>query len=155
MKRTDIKSHCPVNFALESFGDPWSLLIVRDIVFWGKHTYGEFLASREGISTNILASRLAHLEQRGIIEKKRCEDDKRKDLYVLTEKGLELIPMLLEMSRWSSETDPLSEAPRALVEKICEDRTTMFGIIQDAVSRGNSLFNGPESVAARMGVTHG
>jgi len=155
MKRTDIKSHCPVNFALESFGDPWSLLIVRDIVFWGKHTYGEFLGSKEGISTNILASRLAHLEQRGIIEKCRCEDDKRKDNYFLTEKGLELIPMLLEMSRWSSETDPLSEAPRELVEKICKDRTTMFSMIQDAVRHGNSLFSGPESVAARIGVIHG
>ena len=60
MKRTDTKSHCPVNFALETFGDAWSLLIVRDIVFWGKRTYGEFLSSAEGISTNILSARLAH-----------------------------------------------------------------------------------------------
>jgi DNA-binding HxlR family transcriptional regulator len=155
MKRTDIKSHCPVNFALESFGDPWSLLIVRDIVFWGKHTYGEFLASKEGISTNILATRLAHLEQRGIIEKTCCDADKRKDLYVLTEKGVELIPLLLEMSRWSSETDPLSEAPRALVEKICADRTGMFQMIQDSIRQGKSLFKGPESVAAKLGVIHG
>ncbi len=155
MKRTDIKSHCPVNFALESFGDPWSLLIVRDIVFWGKHTYGEFLASKEGISTNILAARLAHLEQRDIIEKTRCEEDKRKDLYVLTEKGLELIPMLLEMSRWSSESDPLSEAPKALVEKICADRSGMFKMIQDAVRQGRSLFNGVDSIAVQLGVIHG
>ena len=50
MKRTDRKSHCPVNFALETVGDPWSLLIVRDIVFHGKHTFGEFLAAQRSAS---------------------------------------------------------------------------------------------------------
>ena len=55
MKRTDRKSHCPVNFALETVGDPWSLLVVRDIVFHGKHAFGEFLASEERITTSVLA----------------------------------------------------------------------------------------------------
>jgi DNA-binding HxlR family transcriptional regulator len=151
MKRTDVKSHCPVNFALETFGDPWSLLIVRDIVFWGKHTYGEFLSSKEGISTNILAARLAHLEQRGIIEKCDCED-RRKDIYMLTKKGLAIIPMLLEMSRWSSEFDAISEAPRAFVEKVCEDREGMFALIQDTVGAGGSLFTGPDSVISKLNI---
>ncbi len=154
MKRTDMKSHCPVNFALESFGDPWSLLIVRDIVFWGKHTYGEFLASKEGISTNILASRLAHLEQRGIIQKQAHPTDRRKEIYVLTEKGLDLIPMLLEMSGWSSHCDPESEAPRKLVEKIYADRDGMFGLIRNVVQNGGSLFAGANSVAAKMHIIH-
>jgi DNA-binding HxlR family transcriptional regulator len=56
------RSDCPINFALETFGDPWSLLLIRDIVYFGKNTYGEFLVSEEGMATNILASRLAHLE---------------------------------------------------------------------------------------------
>jgi DNA-binding HxlR family transcriptional regulator len=149
MRRTDVKSHCPVNFALESFGDPWSLLIVRDIVFWGKHTYGEFLASREGISTNVLATRLAHLEEKGIIEKCDCED-KRKDLYVLTDRGLELIPMLLEMSRWSLESDSESDASRVFVEKVCADREGMFALIQNTVRQGGSLFAGADSVIAKL-----
>jgi DNA-binding HxlR family transcriptional regulator len=152
MKRTDVKSHCPVNFALESFGDPWSLLIVRDIVFWGKHTYSEFLSSKEGISTNILASRLAHLEEKAIIEKRRCDTDKRKEIYVLTERGLDLIPLLLEMSGWSCQCDPESEASQALVDKICNDRENTLKLIRDTVCRGGSLFRGPGNVAVMIGV---
>ena len=64
------RSGCPINFALETFGDPWSLLIIRDMVYFGKKTYSEFFASEEGIATNILASHLAHLEQQGILVKK-------------------------------------------------------------------------------------
>jgi DNA-binding HxlR family transcriptional regulator len=64
MKHTHLRrSDCPVNFALETFGDPWSLLLIRDSVYFGKKTYSEFLASEEGMATNILASRLAHLEK--------------------------------------------------------------------------------------------
>jgi DNA-binding HxlR family transcriptional regulator len=58
------RSDCPINFALEAFGDPWLLLLIRDIVSFGKNTYGEFFASEEGMATTILASRLAHLEHR-------------------------------------------------------------------------------------------
>src|SRR5256886_15811855 len=75
------RSDCPINFALEIFGDPWSLLIIRDIVYFGKNTYGEFLASEEGMATNILASRLAHLERQGILVKQLSEKDKRKEEY--------------------------------------------------------------------------
>jgi DNA-binding HxlR family transcriptional regulator len=64
------RSGCPINFALETFGDPWSLLIIRDMVYFRKRTYSEFFVSEEGIATNILASRLAHLEQQGILVKK-------------------------------------------------------------------------------------
>ena len=99
------RSDCPINFALEIFGDPWSLLIIRDIVYFGKKTYGEFLASEEGMATNILASRLAHLEHQGILMKQLFEKDKRKEEYVLTEKGLDLIPVLVDMANWGTEHD--------------------------------------------------
>ena len=115
MKRAENKSHCPVNFALETFGDAWSLLIVRDIVFWGKRTYKEFLASDEAISTNVLAARLAHLEQRGILEREPHGSDRRREVYTLTEKGLGLIPVLPEMSGWSARNDPDTTAPQALI----------------------------------------
>ena len=140
MKRADNKSHCPVNFALETFGDTWSLLIVRDIVFWGKKTYGEFLDSGEGIATNVLAARLAHLEQKGIVFKGPHETDKRKEIYTLTEKGLGLIPILLEMSGWSSTYDDKTIAPKQFVAAVYADRERMFKMVQDMVRRGGSLF---------------
>ena len=92
----DVRSHCSVNYGLEIFGDKWSLLIVRDIVFAGKKTYGEFLKSEEGFATNVLASRLAFLEEQGILSKTPSSADRRKDFYALTEKGLDLIPILLK-----------------------------------------------------------
>src|ERR1700738_1277355 len=100
-KKQQRRSDCPISFGLETFGDTWSLLIVRDIVYFGKKTYGEFLESEEGIATNILASRLVQLEEKGILVKRRHEMDRRKEVYSLTEKGLSLIPILLEMADWS------------------------------------------------------
>lgn len=140
MRRAENKSHCPVNFALETFGDTWSLLIVRDIVFWGKRTYGEFLESGEGIATNVLAARLAHLVRRGILAKGTHEDDKRKDVYTLTEKGLALIPVLLEMCGWSAQYDPDTTAPRKFVATVYADRENMFRHVQDTVRNGGSVF---------------
>lgn len=99
----DLRSNCPVNFGLEVFGDRWSLLIIRDIVFWGKQTYGDFLRSDEQIATNILSSRLTSLEEAGILKKLPHETDKRKDIYKLTEKGLDLIPLLVEIVSWSGK----------------------------------------------------
>lgn len=149
MKRAGNKSHCPVNFALEAFGDAWSLLIVRDIVFWGKKTYGEFLDSAEGIATNILAARLTHLEQKGILAKEPHETDRRKEIYTLTEKGLALIPILLEMSGWSAQYDPETTAPRKFVAAVYADREKMFRLIQDTVRAGGSLFGGEKPLVKR------
>ncbi len=106
--KTDYRSHCPMNFALESLGDRWSLLIVRDMAFSGKKTYGEFLNSEEGIATNILASRLDFLERIEVIKKSPHGEDRRKDIYTLTEKGLDLVPILFEFIKWSAKHDPLS-----------------------------------------------
>lgn len=110
--KEDVRSHCPVNYGLEIFGDKWSLLIVRDIVFTGKKTYGEFLKSEEGFSTNILASRLAFLEEQGVLSKTPNSADRRKDFYSLTDKGLDLIPLLFNIVLWSAKHDPKSYARR-------------------------------------------
>src|SRR5260370_26342716 len=107
MKHTQHRrSDCPINFALEIFGDTWSLLIIRDIVYFGKKTYGEFLASEEGIATNILALRLAHLQQQCILEKQPHDADKRKARDVLTEKGLTSCPALGGLGTWTRAQDP-------------------------------------------------
>ena len=141
MRKKELRSHCPINFGLESVGDRWSLLILRDIVFRGKRTYGEFLKSEEGIATNILASRLAMLVDDGILEKSVNAADARKDHYVLTEKGLDLIPLLFEMILWSAKYDPRSEARRItqLVEKIRANNRKISQRIIDKVRSGEAL----------------
>src|SRR5579872_587525 len=151
MKHTDHRrSDCPINFALEIFGDPWSLLIIRDIVYFGKKTYGEFLASEEGMATNILASRLAHLEQQGILTKKLSPQDKRKEEYVLTEKGLDLIPVLVEMADWSAQYDPHSAAPAAWIALMKAQREQMIQRIRETVQSGGSVFVGEKSLLSQV-----
>ena len=144
------RSDCPINFALETFGDMWSLLIIRDMVYFGKKTYGEFLASEEGIATNILASRLVHLEQKGTLVKKPHETDKRKEVYLLTDKGLDLISILLEMARWSAQHDPQTAAPQAWIAMVNADREKMIRLIRETVQSGGSIFSGPDSVVSKL-----
>ena len=100
------RSHCPVSLALEAIGDPWSLLILRDLILRGKTRYHEFLVSEEGIATNILADRLARLERQGLISKADDPDDKRQFRYRPTRKGLDLLPIIFEMARWSRKYHP-------------------------------------------------
>src|SRR5437016_7394912 len=145
MKHTYQKrSDCPINFALELFGDPWSLLIIRDIVYFGKITYGEFLASEEGMATNILASRLAHLEHQGILVKQLFEKDKRKEEYVLTEKGLDLIPVLVEMANWSAQHDLRTAAPAAWTALMNAESETMIRVIHKTVQNGRTVVVGEQ-----------
>ena len=150
MKHTNHRrSDCPINFALEIFGDPWSLLLIRDIVYFGKKTYGEFLASEEGMATNILASRLAHLEHQGILTKKPSPSDKRKEEYALTEKGLDLIPVLVEMANWSAQHDPHTAAPAAWIALMKAEREQMIQRMRETVQSGGSVFVGEKSLLAR------
>ena len=151
MKHTQHRrSDCPINFALETFGDPWSLLIIRDIVYFGKRTYGEFLESEEGMATNILAGRLARLEQQGILAKKSSASDKRKEEYVLTEKGLDLIPVLVEMANWSAEYDPQTGAPATWIALMKADREKMIQRIRETVQGGNAVFVGEKSLVSQF-----
>ena len=142
------RSDCPINFALEIFGDPWSLLLIRDIIYFGKKTYGEFLASEEGMATNILASRLAHLEHQGILAKKLYPSDKRKEEYILTEKGLDLIPVLVEMANWSAQHDPHTAAPAAWISLMKAEREQMIQRMRETVQSGGSVFVGEKSLLA-------
>ena len=144
------RSDCPINFALETVGDAWSLLIIRDIVYFGKKTYGEFLASEEGIATNILADRLAHLEQKGILMKKPHETEKRKEVFVLTEKGLDLIPILVEMAGWSAVHDPQTAAPPDWIALMNADKEKMLRLIRQTVQNGHAVFAGPESLISQF-----
>ena len=136
-----LRSHCPVNFGLEAFGDRWALLVVRDIVFCGKRRFGEFLKSEEGFATNILTDRLEHLLSHGILKKDEDSADGRKAVYSLTEKGLDLIPLVFEMVLWSSKHDDQSQARRIprLVELIVSDNRRVSKDSIDRVRRGEAI----------------
>lgn len=122
MKKVKRRSDCPINFALEIFGDKWTLLIVRDLMFKGKIYYGDFLASEEKIATNILADRLSTLEQTGIIKKSQDSKNKTKYIYSLTEKGLDLVPILIEIVLWSAKYDPKTATPKELLSQAQRDK---------------------------------
>ena len=94
------RSSCPLVNILDILGDKWSLIIVRDI-FHGKKSYGEFLASPENISTSVLASRLQLLERADLIKHRLSLSDKKVKFYYLTDRGIDLYPILYEMSYWS------------------------------------------------------
>ncbi len=144
------RSDCPISFALETFGDTWSLLIVRDIVYFGKKSYGEFLASDENIATNILASRLEQLQQKGILVKTNLASDKRKEMYHLTDKGLDLIPILLELATWSAHHDPQTDAPQGWIALVNADKAKMVKLIRATVQRGGAIFVGADSVVNQL-----
>jgi DNA-binding HxlR family transcriptional regulator len=150
MKKQLRRSDCPINFSLESFGDMWSLLIVRDIVYFGKKSYGEFLESDEGISTNILANRLAVLEQKGILVKRPHEADGRKEVYALTEKGLDIIPVLLEMANWGAHHDPDTAAPKEWIALVNSQKEKITRLIRTTVQEGGAIFVGPNSVLSKL-----
>lgn len=150
MKRSDIKSSCPVNFTLEIFGDAWSLLIIRDMISVGKKTFGEFLASDERIGSSVLAERLAYLEQRGIITKKLDSKDKRKMVYSLTKAGLDIIPVMYEISVWGTLNSPQPNASPEWFASLKYDKDVVVKAYRDAVAAGSSFSNGPHSVKNKL-----
>lgn len=113
---------CLVAQGVSIFGDRWTLLIIRDMLLYGKKTYGEFLGAGECISTNILAVRLKHLEAEGIIEKMRDPENGRSYVYNLTDKGLALAPVVFEIIRWSGKHVAASDVKRTILRRIEKDR---------------------------------
>jgi DNA-binding HxlR family transcriptional regulator len=123
------RSGCPLNASVEILGDRWSLLIVRDMMLRGLHSYKEFLDSYEGIATNILADRLRKLEKHGIITTERDISDGRKVVYLLTEKGMDLAPVLTEMVLWAAAHEDTQN--QALLREIRKDKQKFIGAIRD------------------------
>jgi DNA-binding HxlR family transcriptional regulator len=103
----DHRSECVINRTVEIFGDQWSLLVIRDIIFVNRRHFRELLTkSVEGIASNILADRLQRLVQQGIVVKSQDASHKQKAIYSLTERGIELLPLLMEMAAWGSRHLP-------------------------------------------------
>jgi DNA-binding HxlR family transcriptional regulator len=123
------RSGCPVSVSLELLGDRWSLLIIRDLMVRGFRTFKEFQASGEGIATNILAERLQRLEAAGIIGAEVEKTDARRLNYRLTERGIDLAPLLLELLLWGARNEETS-APAALIAQMEKDREAFIGEVR-------------------------
>lgn len=123
MKRT--RSDCPISCSLDVFGDKWSLLIIRDIMLMEKVSFSEFLNSEEKIATNILANRLKVLVEEDILSKEVAPDNKSKFIYSLTQKGADLLPIVIEIMDWGAKYNENSPR-RELGKKIKKDKVTVI-----------------------------
>lgn len=104
------RSGCPINLTLEVFGDRWSLIILRDMMFGGRRHFRELLTqSEEGISSNILADRLKMLLEQGMITRADDPSHKQKSIYSLTEKAIALVPVFAQLGAWGRRYTPATE----------------------------------------------
>ena len=97
------RSSCLIASGLDLIGDKWSLLIIRDMLMFQKKTFKELVASKEGIATNLLSARLKLLESLEVITKRKLPENKKENIYLLTEKGLDLAPLISELVIWSDK----------------------------------------------------
>ncbi|HEX9704771.1 MAG TPA: helix-turn-helix domain-containing protein [Gemmatimonadales bacterium] len=126
----------PINFALQIFGDAWSLLVLRDLMFTDRRTYSAFLAAEEGIATNILAQRLGHLQAHGLIRKRGAG---RGAAYGLTAKGLDLLPAMLQLTAWSARYDRRTAAPPRFVARIRKEPVALTSELRERLRREYGL----------------
>ena len=122
MNKIKKRSDCPVSSSLDIWGDKWSLLIIRDLMFAKECTYGDLLKSPEGIATNILASRLLALEENKLIEKLDHPESKAKVLYRLTKKGIDLLPVMIEINLWAEKYFSIPADRKALLKEVKKDK---------------------------------
>ena len=122
MKTINSRSDCPIGYTLDIFGDKWTMLIIRDLLLYGKDSFSEFLCSDEKIATNILTDRLNMLLRDGFVTKHTAPTNKSKFLYRPTEKTIELVPVLMEITLWAEKYNPAG-APTDIVEPLKNNRT--------------------------------
>lgn len=126
------RSDCPISCSLDVIGDKWSLLIIRDVMLRGKMSYSEFLNSEEGIATNILVSRLATLEDEDILVREVAPANKSKYIYSLTQKGADLMPIIIELMDWGAKYN--KNCPRKeLGQKIKKDKAAVVRELNEAL----------------------
>ena len=127
--RAKRRSGCPLNASVEMLGDRWSLLIIRDMMLRGFHTFKEFMECYEGIATNILADRLRKLVADGILTAKADPSDRRKLIYSLTAKGIDLAPVLTEMVLWAAAHEDTGN--QALVRQMQADKEKFLAGVRE------------------------
>ena len=135
--RQDQRSTCPISTALELVGDRWTLLVIRDLMFAGKRRFREFLQSEEAISSNVLADRLATLVRSDILRKEGDPSHAQKAVYSLTERGLDLLPLLAALSAWSQKYDATTRRPEAA--KLVQGGPKVLKQIESRLRRDHGL----------------
>jgi len=129
------RSFCPINLSLEIFGDSWTLLVLRDMMFAGKRHFRELLQSDEHISSNILADRLARLVDSGLLTKADDPTHKQKAIYSLTEKSIALLPVIVQIGAWGSRFVPdakkLDGASRKHLRELQEGGPRVWSKVMD------------------------
>ena len=123
------RSGCPVSVSLETFGDRWSLLVIRDLMIRGFRTFKEFAESGEGIATNVLADRLRKLQRAEIIAAETDDADRRRIRYRLTEKGIALGPVLLELLIWGARHQDTG-ASCAVIDAMAANRQLILSEVE-------------------------
>ena len=138
------RSECPITSALDILGDKWILVIIKLMLIQDKKTFKDFIESDEAIATNILASKLKYMEEFGIITKTQLPDNKKTNLYLLTEKGLALTPIIVELSIWSDENvrvlnKIMKESPE--IEIMKSDKAAFIKMKQENYKAKNGFAN--------------
>lgn len=136
--KSERRSDCPLSIALEIFGDRWTLLILRDLMFKGLRTFKQFQESGEQIASNVLASRLQRLKDQGIVTGERSSSDARVVTYRPTTKGLDMLPVLVEIVLWSARYERTA-APRKLLERMINDRERFIGEIRQRLAEPSDV----------------
>lgn len=132
------RSECAISMALDIVGDKWSLIILRDLMFTEKRSYGELQSCEEKIATNILASRLQGLEAAGIIRKTPDPENGRRILYFLTQKGIDLLPVILELRSWAEKHYPGLEGCASGVKMTDKNRKEVLGEIMKKLKKDHA-----------------
>jgi DNA-binding HxlR family transcriptional regulator len=130
MPPNEPRSYCPINLSLEIFGDTWTLLVLRDMMFGGKRHFREFLESDEHISSNILADRLARLVDSGILTKSGDPTHKQKAIYSLTPMGIDLLPTVAQLGIWGRKYLPATAQTGAQAERLEKGGAALLRKIQ-------------------------
>ncbi len=138
------RSDCPIACALDLVGDKWTLIVLRDIIMGRRHYFQELLASNEGIASNILASRLKQLEAAAMITRRRDPAEPKRVVYEATERALDLLPVMVELMRWSMKYDSNTVLPAPLARRLAEDRDGFITEIRAAHSH-TSRRSGPQA----------
>lgn len=135
MTVSEPRSYCPINLSLEIFGDTWTLLVLRDMMFARKRHFRELLQSDERISSNILADRLTRLVDQGLLTRSEDPTHKQKAIYSLTEKAITLLPVVVQIgawgSRWVPDAKKLEPAARKVVRQIQEGGPRVWEKLMD------------------------
>lgn len=137
MKKFERRSDCPISLSLDIFGDKWTLLILRDFIFFDNRHFNELVAI-EKISTNILTNRLNRLLQNGIVKKEIDPKNKSSFLYSLTKKGLDLIPIVIEIYRWGANYTEGNNAEKDFKNKV---NSEFIAVTQEIIERLTTTHN--------------